>query len=444
MIMLMGITGCDTFLDEKPDKKLVEPTSIEDLQGLLDYYSRVNYYEPSAAESSADDYYLTDADWAGLTKEYYRRMYTWEEDNLFDTGFGDWSYCYDNVYRANTVLDNLDKISAGTASVADINNLRGQALALRARAFMKAAFIWAPAFDESSSAAELGIPLRLSSDFNTPTKRSNVQETYNQIVADLKQAIPLLPVSQVHVMRTSRPAAFALLARCYLAMRNYEAAEKYADSCLQIHHSLLDYNTLSTSASYPVKQFNLEVILETRMLTPSSLGNNKAKIDSSLYKSYKDGDLRKQVFFRNNNNGTYGFKGSYEGGANLFDGIATDEVLLIRAECLARNGKVDEAMSDLNLLLTSRWNKTKPFVPVTASGQTDAVSIILGERRKELLMRGLRWQDIKRLNKEGAGIDLARNVNGKRHVLPAGDLRFALPIPEDVIAISGIEQNPRE
>lgn len=285
MLMLSVISGCDTFLDEKPDKKLVEPTSVQDLQGLLDYYSRVNYYEPSASESSADDYYLSDADWAGLTKEYYRRMYTWEEDNLFDAGFGDWSYCYDNVYRANTVLDNLQKISAGSASMADIDNLKGQALALRARAFMKAAFIWAPAFDEASSGSDLGIPLRLSSDFNVPTKRATVKETFSQIISDLQQAVPLLPAMQAHVMRTSRTAAYGLLARCYLSMRNYEAAGRYADSCLQVYNKLLDYNTLSASASYPIKQFNTEVILETRMLTPSSLGNTKAKIDSDLYRS---------------------------------------------------------------------------------------------------------------------------------------------------------------
>jgi starch-binding outer membrane protein, SusD/RagB family len=51
--------------------------------------------------------------------------------------------------------------------------------------------------------------------------------------------------------------------------------------------------------------------------------------------------------------------------------------------------------------------------------------------------------DIKRLNLEGAGITLKRILNGQVYLLPAGDNKFALPIPEYVIAISAMEQNPR-
>ena len=71
------------------------------------------------------------------------------------------------------------------------------------------------------------------------------------------------------------------------------------------------------------------------------------------------------------------------------------------------------------------------------------MALILLERRKELLMRGLRWMDLKRLNMEGAAITLTRTVNGQVYTLPPNDLRYALPIPEDVIAISGMQQNPR-
>ncbi|HEY0177744.1 MAG TPA: RagB/SusD family nutrient uptake outer membrane protein, partial [Pedobacter sp.] len=69
--------------------------------------------------------------------------------------------------------------------------------------------------------------------------------------------------------------------------------------------------------------------------------------------------------------------------------------------------------------------------------------IVLQERRKELIMRGIRWMDIKRLNKEGANITLTRKLNGNVYTLPANDLRFALPIPDDVIAFSGMKQNLR-
>ena len=92
--------------------------------------------------------------------------------------------------------------------------------------------------------------------------------------------------------------------------------------------------------------------------------------------------------------------------------------------------------------MSKRW-KTGTFNPFTASDPTEALALILQERRKELLMRGLRWMDIKRLNEEGAGISLSRRLNSQLITLSPGDPRFALPIPEDVIALSGMQQNPK-
>ena len=124
-----------------------------------------------------------------------------------------------------------------------------------------------------------------------------------------------------------------------------------------------------------------------------------------------------------------------------FDGVSTNEIYLIRAEANARQGKTTDAMRDLNELLAMRHTDT--FVPLAASSPSHALDLILLERRKELLMRGLRWVDIKRLNKEGAGITLKRTVEGVEYMLSPNDLRYALPIPEDVITLSGIEQNKR-
>tara|TARA_R110002033_G_scaffold36621_1_gene75228 strand:+ start:3737 stop:3916 length:180 start_codon:yes stop_codon:yes gene_type:complete len=57
--------------------------------------------------------------------------------------------------------------------------------------------------------------------------------------------------------------------------------------------------------------------------------------------------------------------------------------------------------------------------------------------------RGLRWQDIRRLNKEGAGITLTRTLKGENYTLPPNDPRYIFPIPDDEIALSGIKQNVR-
>lgn len=434
--------GCKKYLNEKPDTKLAIPTSLTDFQALIDNVSIMNF-GPSAGETSADNYYLTDADYASLSQDNYKREYTWQNDYLFSIlGNNDWFNTYRPAFTSNTILQNLSLSNYSSASQSTYNNVKGEAYFTRAQAFYQAADLWAQAYDANTGGSQLGIPLRLGTDFNEKSTRSTLEETYSQIISDIKTSIKLLPVTPTHVIRPSKPAAYALLARVYLAMRKYNEAGLYADSCLQIYNTLINYNTLSTSAAYPFKQFNPEVIRENKTPVPMPLNNSRARIDTLLYSSYANNDLRKTLFFKSSTNGTFVFKGSYEGGSNLFSGIATDEIYLIRAECYARSGSITNAMKDLNNLLINRF-KTGTFTPLTATNSSSALSIILAERRKELIMRGLRWMDIKRLNKDGANISLKRRVNGQTYTLQPNDLRYALPIPEDIIQITGMQQNPR-
>lgn len=445
LIMIMSFPSCKKYLDAKSDQKLVTPSSVQDLQGLMDSYTRVNQFNAAAAEKSADDYYLTTADWSALTVEQDKRMYYWEKDYLFKPGGGnDWANSYDNVYRANLVIKELNNIIRQPGDELDFITCRGNAYFLRAVSFLKLAIIWSPAYDAADPQQGLGIPLRLDPDFNYPSVRSSVQQTFQQIVDDAKKAAIDLPVTPLHLLRPSRPAAYALIARAYLAMGSYDSCLKYSIAALQLKNDLKDFNTLNASASYPMSPrfSNPEIIYDTYMNSGSILSNSRAKIDSVLYGSYAANDLRKTVFFKNNNNGTFGFKGSYAGSSVLFDGLAVDELYLMQAECLAREQDPASAMTVLNTLLSNRY-KTNTFVPLSAIDAADALNIILTERRKELLMRGLRWMDIKRLNKEGRGITLTRIVDGETYSLQPNDYRFALPIPEDVIALSGMMQNPR-
>ena len=442
---LAVLCSCKKYLDAKSDQSLTIPNSLTDLQSLMDNYSYLNSLDPGDDEISADNYYLTNADWSTMT-EPVRRMYIWEKDHLFMTPASEWNVIYRKVYYANTVLESIQKIDRNVSNQVDWDYIKGQALFFRAKSFLHIAFTWSLAYDKVTAASDLGIPLRLNSDFNIPSARSTVEQTYDQIIRDLKESMQLLVITPKHVMRPSRPAAYALLARAYLSMRKYDSAFRYSDLCLQLKNELMDYNVrgngINSSGSYTFQEFNPEVIFYSTVSTPAPLKNSIAKIDSNLYKSYASDDLRKTLFFKNNNNGTFGFKGGYSGNGGLFTGMAIDEVYLMRAECFARAGNVTSAMEDLNFLLEKRW-KTGSFSPVGAINAADALEKILMERRKELLMRGLRWMDIKRLNKEGAQITLKRVINGQNYLLFPNDLRYALPIPEDVITLSGMQQNYR-
>lgn len=438
--LMILVSGCEKFLDEKPDKSLAVPHTLKDLQALLDQYPLINHNDPSAGEVSADDYYLTDADWAAR-KETDQNMYLWQKHNLFDIAINDWFRTFRPVYFSNTALENIPGIPVTQFNRDEWNNVKGQALFYRAKAFLQASFIWTVAYDENSAASDQGLPLRLNSDFNEVSVRSDLKATYTQIIADLKEAVRTLALKPVHVIRPSKPAAYGLLARVYLAMRKYEQAGLYADSCLKLKPDLLDYNTLNPSATYPVPQFNAEVIFESYFPPAPPVSNNRAKIVPELYQMYAPNDLRKVVFFRTNTDGSRAFKGSYDPNGALFSGVASDEMYLIRAECFARAGKVTEAMIDLNTLLRKRW-KTGTFTDFKAANTAEALNLILAERRKELLMRGLRWMDIKRLNREGGGIILSRTINGKTYTLQPNDPRYALSIPEEIIELSKMVQNP--
>lgn len=437
---MMG--GCSKYLDAPPNKSYVIPSTLKDFQALLDNYTILNNVDISVGEISADNYYLNYADWAALSDEGQRRMYTWEKDYFFQFNASDWQRPYLAVYYANTVLDNIDDVERNAANAMQWDNVLGQALFVRAKTYCQLTAAFTKAYNPVTAMTDMGIPLRTNSDFNIVAERSSLAETYNTIIADLKTSAALLPVTPVHVMRPCRTAAYALLARTYLNIGNYDSSLRYADLCLQLKSNLLDYNTLTASATYPIQQFNAEVIYESFMPTPAPLNNSRAKIDSALYQSFASNDLRKTVFFKDNGNGSVGFKGSYEGGTAPFSGIAVDELFLIRGESYARKNDKTNALNDLNTLLIKRY-KTGLFVPVTAIDANDALDKILVERRKELLMRGLRWFDLKRLNFEGRNITIKRVLNQLTYTLAPNDLRYALPIPEEVIKLSNILQNPR-
>lgn len=443
-ILLTVFAGCKKYLDQKPVSGVDTPDTLPELQGLLDRYNRLNITDPGADEISSDDYYLTTADWQAQN-EQHRRMYIWEKDNLFPIPSNDWSSPYSSLYYANTVLEVIDRIEPLPTAITEWSNIKGQAYFCRARIFFRIANIWSLAYDKATAAADLGIPLRLTTDFNTPSIRNSSQETYMQIIDDLKNALQLLKIVPVAVTRPSKPAAAGLLARVYLSMREYDSCYKYADIALSYKNTLLNYNNspeIKPNSSFPFQPFNTEVIFYSLVNTPSILLNARAKVDSNLYRLFDANDLRKTLFFRNNNNGTYGFKGGYDGNNGLFTGICTDELYLMRAEMHARADRLNDAAVDLNKLLVTRW-KQGTYQPYSFNSKQEALNIILTERRKQLQMRCLRWMDIKRLNKEGFNISLRRNVSSQEYVLEPNSPRFALPIPEDIIKMTGMPQNPR-
>jgi hypothetical protein len=229
-------------------------------------------------------------------------------------------------------------------------------------------------------------------------------------------------------------------------MRDYNNAFRCADSALRMSNHLLDYNTVIATGNTPMPAFpqNPEVLLYCISGT-TDLDTNTAKMDTVLYASYSENDLRKLLLFKTSDSSAYSFKGSYDGGVTgyLFSAPATDEMYLIRAECFARMDNVSSAMNDLNALLIKRF-KTGAFTGYTAGDPADALQLILTERRKELVMRMTRWTDLRRLNKDSRfATTITRIYHGQTYTLGPTSNWYVWPIPDDEILYSGIPQNPR-
>jgi len=432
-------SSCKKYLDAKPDQSVTTPSSLDDLDLIIDNYGVFNARFSALPELSADNYYLTAATWNAVN-ELQHHLYNWQK---FDDIPGDWGIPYNNIYYTNVVLETLESLDIPPSNQ-QAAFIKGATLFIRAYNYYALAQMFMPAFDKTTAATDLGLPLRLNADYNEVSFRSSVQQTWQQIINDIKTALPLLPVMPIAKHRPSKPAAYAALARTYMSMQEYEKAGQYADSCLRLYDSLMDYNTINAAAAIPIAQFNKEVIYDARSGSTTALSQANAKVDSALYLTYTNNDLRKTVFFKSNGNGTFAFKGNYTGqsAAYLFTGIAVDEMYLLRAECNARAGNTAAAINDLNMLMSKRW-KTGTFIPFTASDANEALTLILTERRKELLFRNLRWTDLRRLNKEAQWrTTLFRKLNNDIYTLEPEGLRYTFQIDAEVILRTGMMQNP--
>jgi starch-binding outer membrane protein, SusD/RagB family len=430
------------YLEDDPNSSAIK--TLADCQSLLNNTTVFNE-TPVLGEISSDSYFI-DADFLQNLSKPEINAYTWQVD-IFEgqRSVADYSIPYTQVHIANQVLAALLRIRISEVEQAEKNNIEGTAYFFRANAFYNLLQLFAMPYESATASSDYGIALPLTPDINTIYKRASLKDSYDQVITDLLQARKLL-IANVYHNQPSKPAADALLARVFLSMRDYVNAANYADSCLKQYNTLMNYNTLDPSAKYPIPYLNDEILYYSNLL--SSNGIILAKVgyhsivDTTLYASYEANDLRKKIFFLlDKNQPVYG--ASYTGNVLAFSGLATDEVYLIRAECRARTGNIQGALDDVNFLLKDRY-KTGTFQPYNAASIGDVVQLILEERKKELIFRGLRFTDLRRLNKEGAGIWLRRITNGKIYQLPPNDLRYTFPFPADAIATSKIVQNPRE
>lgn len=429
VLFFMLSSACQKeFLEKRPSKSLLVPTSLSEIQALLDNIPIMNN-APALNMLAADEFAITDIGLDRATANV-RTAYLWLVDNYQGTSISDWNQQYEQVFYSNVAIDALEKLkSKNTYPV------KGAALFYRAMAMFNLSQLFAKSYSPTNLNA-FGLPYPTSADVNLRPKRGTLAQLYQNMLVDLNLAAQLLPIKPTTKNRPAQQSCYALLARIYLIMMDYHNAQKYAEKALELSSVLLDFNVAKTGFypfGEPLPNGIDEVIFYQRKYAYTIFNFGVTSIDPTLDSLFNANDLRRDVLF-------------FSGGGNIvyfsgYEGLTTSECYLIKAECLARANQITEATALLNQLLINRY-KTGTFKPLDITSKNEALRQIINERRKDLFGRGTRWSDLRRLNQDPYfAITLSRISKAKTYILHPNSEKYVLKIPDQEIAGNNIEQN---
>lgn len=496
-IMAAICFACNDYLDKMPSKTTsLVPETVEQLDYLMNEYYYTRQEGNDAVTYSSDDY--------GLYKEihdaensvyfYTNVMYaTWDTEYLPDN-FGNWGREYRKIFRANMVLEYLDRVS-GDEQAKD--RLRADAHFMRAYSFWNLVNTYSLPYTEENK-DEMGVVLKRSTSFEENVARATIEETYAQIERDLEEALKIdtrMVPGERRIWRSSLPAVYAFAARYYLHRNNYEEALSYANQALEEYGELVDYNTEMrfddnpssvtinpntpeaevVEINYPYtyqgeNEFDIvldwEELYYLRLLYSGTYWFLPSKELMALYD--KQYDLRWKYHYVQNysyvrgmTSPAYSWPGYvFFGRRYIPSGPTTAEMILTKAECEARLGNYADAMNTVNVLRANRIDAAAPadVINLSASSQEEAVRKILEERRRELPFSA-RWFDIRRFNNnEDPNDDIERltrefypytatailgNEPVRTYTLEKNSRRFAAPLENVEIEYSQgvIKQN---
>lgn len=427
--VILSIQSCKRdWLEVRSSKGLVIPSTLSDAEAILNRTSIMNASRAiPLGDIAAGDFVVPPSYWSSLVP-WQANAYLWRDEIFIDNaGLENWGNSYQQIYYANLVLDILAKIERNS-DLKKYNNVRGRALFFRSWAYFQLAQVYCFTYSEENKNAQ-GLPLRDGTDLDIKLQRSTLEQTYQQIKMDLKEAVSLLDNTSENIYQPNKKAALMMLARVNLIMQDFVDALNHSDQAIKIDGALLDYNKLNLSLAYPFKENNKEVIFYTSMSYAQIMSDTRIDVNRDLLDKYEDNDLRKIGFFTMKN-GNYNFKGSYLGSGVYFGGLATDELYLIRSESYLRTGDPEKSLLDLNHLLAHRYSD---FKSIRDLSNVELLKRILLERRKELLLRSIAWSDLKRLNLEKeTARTIKKSFDGNTYILEPNSKRYAMPFPKVV------------
>lgn len=383
-------------------------------------------------------------------------------NNIFspDAGLCNWVPYYSVIARANEVIFYTDKIEF--KDKADKDRIMGEAYFLRAISYFILARNW--------GAVPLIVEPFLSEGENMYVERTPVDKIYNQILSDVALAEQLLPITRTDLrIRATKAAAQALfcdalLTRGYssfaqntdfstaitkadavLANSNYklESGVNYANifrngnNAESIYEIWFDYKNSATQG------FCLFFLPRSYTKKRPYGGGTTMLPSHSLVNSFETGDLRaattytvlsktEEQYYDNSVKGmTYGNKylgtvteiGVQRYSDNHIIVYRLSDVMLMKAEALIKANRIPEALSIVNSIRSRAGLSAK-----IASSASDALDLVLAERKKELAFEGKRWYDLVRTGKVSVFRTESEFIQG----------RFLMAVPQ-----SEVDRNPK-
>jgi hypothetical protein len=378
-----------------------------------------------------------------------------------------WSYLYSVVGKCNEVIEKVPP----TATDKALKAVLGEALALRAYAFLSLVQRFQQTYKGNEDAP--GIPLTLTSndDRTAPAGRGTVREVYDKVLTDLDSAVRFLPVRDPGTVKTAidKSVAAGIFARALMVVGDWDRAAQYANLARQ-GYTLMEASEIVAdnfgSISNKEWMWGADITTETTTMFASFFSHvcsfdvgyaestfAPKMIDARLYAAMSSSDIRKQQFkdpaapvdpdsdaVTENAPPYCNFKfKSVTGWLADYLYMRASEMYLIEAEALAQQNKNSEAYSVLKILMDKRdpsWANNRSTV---------TVEDVFLQKRLELWGEGHIFYDYLRLKK---GVD--RTYSGSNHSVKnkvdAGSWKFIYQIPQSEIdnnaELSDADQNP--
>ena len=186
----LGFASCEGFLDQKPNKALLVPESVSEFEAMIDNFDRINL-TPVLPFIYSDDYWTTESNWNNFDP-WIQNAYKWSNDPYLPADIPlDFAFLYRKIFTANVIIDKLSENP--NWKMEDINRLRAKALFWRAHGYFELAVLFLPIPEKPGDSDEFKIPYKATGAFGTPTQWMTAGEIYPLILADLEEAVGLLP-----------------------------------------------------------------------------------------------------------------------------------------------------------------------------------------------------------------------------------------------------------